>query len=76
MMMSPESFIAQYENAPYSELVKAHENLVSEYKEVEGELANPGDNVIHIDPSPEVRHAYILEYLGDLTCLMHARAPQ
>lgn len=76
MMMSPESFIAQYENVPYSELVKAHESLVSEFKEVEEELANPGGSMVHIDPSPEIRHAYILEYLGDLTCLMHARASQ
>ena len=35
MMVSPESYIAQFEDAPYSELIRARAKLVAELAELE-----------------------------------------
>lgn len=78
MMISPESCIAQFEDAPYSELIRARAELVAELAELESyfELGQQEEPYIAVSPSEDTRYKMGLEYLAALIGLMVERAPE
>lgn len=78
MMISPESYIAQFEDAPYSELIRARAELVAELAEPESyfELGQQEEPYIAVSPSEDTRYKMGLEYLAALIGLMVERAPE
>ena len=63
MMMSPESFVGQYEESTYDELLEIREQLLEEIYYYE-KGTDEGEEMIL--PSPETRYLLNLEYLGKL----------
>lgn len=78
MMVSPESYIAQFEDAPYSELIRARAELVAELAELENhfECGSQECPSIAVSPSEDTRYKTGLEYLAVLIDLMIERAPE
>ena len=78
MMVSPESYIAQFGDAPYSELIRARAELVAELAELESyfELGQREEQYIAVSPSEDTRYKTGLEYLAALIDLMIERAPE
>lgn len=78
MMVSSESYIAQFEDAPYSELIRARAELVAEPAELESyyELGQQEEPYIAVSPSKDTRYKMGLEYLAALIGLMIKRAPE
>lgn len=78
MMVSPESYIAQFEDAPYSELIRARAKLVAELAELESyfELGQQEEPYIAVSPSEDTSYKMGLEYLAALIGLMIEHAPE
>ena len=78
MMVSSESYIAQFEDAPYSELIRARAELVAELAELENhfECCSQEWPSIAVSPSEDTRYKMGLEYLAALIGLMVDRAPE
>ena len=68
MMVSPESFIKEYENMSYSELLPVRDELIEAVRAFEEHAYDPEEELVH--PSPEVRYQCNLEYLGRLCGLI------
>lgn len=64
MMISPETFIEEYKDKSYIELIKVRDELLEEIRRFE----NKGQDSMGfmISPSPEVRYQCNLLYLGKL----------
>lgn len=75
-MMSPESYVAELENATYEELIRARGRLVAELVELEASIASGEEPELLICPSNDVRYRMCLEYLTVLSALMVERAPE
>lgn len=72
MMIGPKSFIEQYKDKSYEELIDARDNLIREIQHFE-KLEKEGDHsgeewMIH--PQPDVRYQVNLEYLSALCSYM------
>jgi len=69
MMISPQSFIKEFKNKSYKELLEERENLLRSIYEFE---KNGVDNKLgdFIKPSPNVIYQVNLEYLGELCRLI------
>ena len=78
MMISPESYIVQFEDAPYNELIRARAELMAELAELESyfELDPQEEPRIAVFPSEDTRYKMGLEYLAALIDLMIKRAPE
>ena len=78
MMVSSESYIAQFEDAPYSELIRARAELVAELAELENHFECGSQECPSIagSPSAGTRYKTGLEYLAVLIDLMIERAPE
>lgn len=68
--MSPEGFLAEYENASCLELLKLKNELVQSISEFEKdyEMKNPDWNM---NPSPDVRYQWNLEVLSSVASMLH-----
>jgi hypothetical protein len=69
MMISPETFIVEYKNKKYSELIKIRDVLIRDIRRFErkkDEEHKEGNMIIICDPSPEVVYQVNLQYLGKL----------
>lgn len=65
MMMAPQTFLAEYENASYSELLKLKNELVQEIADFENSIGK-GIEQSQIQPSPDVHYQWNLQVLGIL----------
>lgn len=75
MMISPETYIQEFEDKPYSALIQERHELLTELEGLEALFAHPEPNPIaSIDPSPGLQYKMSLEYLAALTDLMRKRA--
>ena len=63
MMMSPESFLAEYKNASYLELLKLKNELVQCIEEFEKDYYQE-EHVWTISPTPDVHYQWNLDVLG------------
>ena len=75
MMICPEGYVKELEDAPYPELIRERNRLIRyirefEKKEKAGDRSDPGWGIC---PSPEVRYQMNLEYLAALCRLMQER---
>ena len=69
MMMSPEGFLAEYENASYFELLKLKNELVQCIAEFEQDY-DMEESGWEIQPGPDVRYQYNLEVLEKLAPML------
>lgn len=72
MMISPEGYISQFENATYEEMIKERDRLIRYIRKYE-KLEKAGDRTgvdWMIRPSPDVQYQMYLEYLSELCALM------
>lgn len=81
MMLSPESFIMQYEDLSYKELIKIRNNLINDIRRFERNMSKEHDEkepdvIIITDPSPEVVYQVNLKYLGKLCELISEKYNQ
>lgn len=69
MMMSPDGFLAEYENASYLELLKLKNELVQDIAEFETdyEQKNLGWGIC---PQPDVHYQWNLEVLGKVAPML------
>ena len=75
MMISPESYVKELENASYPELIRVRDSLITEIrrfevKEMAGDRSDPAWGVC---PTPEVKYQTNLEYLAEICRLMHEK---
>ena len=76
-MLSPESYIAELEDAPYAKLVQERRSDVAELERQEQGFKDPQPTAREcLDPSPDVEYKMDLEYLCALTGLMLKRADE
>lgn len=73
-MTSPESFIQEYKNKSYSELLSARDKLLKEIRAFERHTYDPERDMFC--PSPEVIYQCNLEYLGELCKLISKKYNQ
>lgn len=71
MMISPESYLAEYADAPYSELLKLKNELVQQLTDFETDYNHDKLNWT-VCPSPDVQYQWNLEVLSQV-CLMMKR---
>jgi len=64
MMISPNMFVDEYKDKPYTELIEIRDNLIAEIKSFEANKDN--STGFMIEPSPEVVYQCNLQYLGKL----------
>ena len=76
MMISPESYVAELENATYEELIRERGRLVAELVELEASIASEEEPEFLIYPSDDVRYQMCLEYLAALSSLMIERVSE
>jgi hypothetical protein len=63
MMMVPEQYVEQFENASYQEILKVKNELVSEISKFEHDYDRE-DPDWYVCPKPDVRYQWNLEVLG------------
>ncbi len=75
MMISPQCFVEEYENASYPELIKMRDRLIRDLRRFEkNEMAGDrSDPEWKYCPGPEVRYQMNLEYLAGICTLMKER---
>lgn len=69
MMMSPDSFLKEYKNAGYFELLKLKNELVQEIAEFERVCEMKSDGW-KINPGPDVRYQWNLELMGKVAGML------
>ena len=69
MMISPDSFINQYKDRSYKEILPVRDKLIREIRKFE-KHSHEQENDIMMDPSPEVIYQCNLKYLGELCKLI------
>ena len=75
MIIPPESYIEQFKNASYDDLIKERDRLIKKiikYEKSEEDDKNSDVKII-INPSPDVMYVFQLEYLSMLCKLMKDR---
>lgn len=75
MMISPQSYISRFKSAKYTDLIKERDRLINELREFE-QNEMTGDRSGKewlIDPDPETRYQWSLDYLAELCMLMRDR---
>ena len=75
MMISPSSYIKQFENAEYLELIEERDNLLAFIKDYEAKdiAGDRSGKEWQIQPYPYVRYQMYLEYLAELCRLMQEK---
>lgn len=75
MMISPDVFVKQFEDAPYPDLIRERDRLIMEIRrfEVREMAGDRSDPAWGMSPSPEVRYQMHMEYLAGLCKLMQER---
>ena len=68
-MMSPESFLMQYEKASYFELLKLKNELIQNITEFENDF-NQKNLEWGMNPSPDVHYQWNLEVLSKLSVML------
>ena len=67
MMTSPESYVSEFKDKTYNELLVERDRLIKSIKEFERNIGKEDDtDCIIVSPSPEVVYQVELEYLGKL----------
>jgi len=69
-MISPQSFIAEYENEPYEKLLKVRDKLIQDIRYFEKHKNDYQDDFI-ISPSPYLQYRMNIESLIKLILLMN-----
>lgn len=69
MMMSPDYFLDEYENAGYFELLKLKNELVQEIAEFESDCEMKDDG-LKVSPGPDVQYQWNLEVLGKVAGML------
>ena len=69
MMMSPDTFLAEYENATYMELLKLKNELVHCIEDFEKDY-DQEEPRWNMNPSPDVGYQWNLEVLGKVSILL------
>ena len=69
MMMSPDSFLKEYENAGYFELLKLKNELVQKIAEFERDCEMKDDGW-NFSPGPDVQYQWNLEVLGKVAGML------
>lgn len=78
MMISPEMYVAQFENATYNEMINERDGLIRyilHFEKMEKAGDRSGDEWT-ICPTPEVRYQMYLEYLSELCIIMKEKYNQ
>ena len=74
-MLSPESYIAELQDAPYEQLVRERRSIIAELERQEKGFKDPQPTAWEcLDPGQDVEYKMDLEYLRALTGLMLKRA--
>ena len=75
MMISPLSYIEQFENAEYLELIKERDSLLAFIKDYETKdiAGDRSGEEWRIHPQPDVRYQVYLAYLSELCSLMREK---
>ena len=74
MMISPEKYIKELENAEYLELIKERDRLISRVKSFEkNEMAGNRSFEWDMNPSPDVKYQCNLYYLAHLCNFMREK---
>ena len=68
-MLSPETYLSEYENASYSELLKLKNELVQKIAEFESDF-DMKDSGWAWKPSPDVHYQWNLEVLGKVASML------
>ena len=64
MMISPEMFVAEYQDKKYKDLIPVRDELIKDIREFETQTYDPKMNAIC--PSPDVMYQMHLQYVGKL----------
>ena len=64
MMMSPQTFVNQYKDMSYKELLTVRDEMLEEIRAFEAEPYNPAEDLI--DPPADFVYLCNLDYLGKL----------
>ena len=75
MMVSPDSYISNFADSDYNELMEERDRLMDRIKGFE-EKEKKGDrsgDEWHMNPNPEVYYQFYLKYLSKLCLLMQER---
>lgn len=72
MMMCPENYVSEYEDASFEELIAARDGLIEEIRSLEKLVfdRNKNDDTWNILPSPDVQYQVNLDYLSELCKLI------
>ncbi len=74
MMIPPELYIEELENADYLELIEERNRLISRIKSFEmDDMKDKGGIEMDVCPSPDVRYQFNLKYLAQLCNLMQEK---
>lgn len=76
MMISPQGYIAQFEEASYAELITERGKLICQLEELERTLQSPDCLEVIVYPGPDVQYKVTLDYLAELIALMSRRASE
>ena len=69
MMISPDAFLSQYENASYFELLKLKNELIQNITDFEKDF-DMKDSGWECKPSPDVHYQWNLEVLGKVAQML------
>ncbi|WP_156003237.1 hypothetical protein [Treponema bryantii] len=69
MMMAPEQYVEQFENASYQEILKVKNELISEISKFEHDY-DMVDSDWNICPKPDARYQWNLEALGLIASIL------
>lgn len=69
MMISPDYFLDEYENAGYFELLKLKNELVQEIAEFESDCEMK-DEGVKVSPGPDVQYQWNLDVLGKVAGML------
>lgn len=76
MMQSPESFVAELEGKPLSELVAARGPLIDSLRVLEEGFLSKESGCVMMDPSPGVQYLMLSRNLAALAKLMAQCTPE
>lgn len=76
-MIAPESYVLRYKDSPYTDLIKARNELIEKMQKLEHGFLNPPDTLeaeMCLCPSPSTIYSVYFDYLIELTKLMASRS--
>ena len=67
-MIAPESYVEQFKNASFEELIRERDSLIEEIRDLEGIVFDKEkkDETWQMCPGPDVRYQVLHEYLAQL----------